>query len=127
GGDLEDTLTQVGRRYVEFVGSDETVRKFRMIVAEADRAPDLTRAFYETGPARGAAALAAYLETAMQTGVLMKTDAFRAAQIFLNLCQNRLFKARLCNAEPAPDEKTIKRDVAEAVRIFMAAYGAPKK
>ena len=39
GGDLESTLTRVGRRYVEFVGSDDTVRKFRMIVAEAERVP----------------------------------------------------------------------------------------
>lgn len=127
GGDLEPTLTSVGRRYVEFVGADETVRKFRMIVAEADRAPELTRTFYDMGPARGAASLAAYLETAMKDGVLIKTDAVRAAQIFLNLCQNRLFKARLCNAEPMPDDATIKRDVAEAVRIFMAAYGAAKQ
>jgi AcrR family transcriptional regulator len=127
GGDFQETLTRVGRRYVEFVGSDETVRKFRMIVAEADRAPELTRAFYETGPARGAASLAAYLESTMESGLLMKTDAVSAAQIFLNLCQNRLFKARLCNAEQAPTEAAIKRDVAEAVRIFMAAYGAPKQ
>src|SRR5262249_45019066 len=126
GGDIEGTLTRVGRRYVEFVTSDETVRKFRMIVAEADRAPALTRAFYETGPARGAASLAAFLEGAIQSGALNRTDATRAAYVFLNLCQNRLFKARLCNAEPAPGKAAIKRDVAEAVRIFMAAYGATK-
>lgn len=127
GGELEATLTGVGRRYVEFVGSDETVRKFRMIVAEAERVPHMARAFYETGPVRGAEALGAYLENAMQSGVLIKTDPLRAAYVFLNLCQNRLFKARLCNAEPAPDGATIKRDVAEAVRIFMAAFGAAKK
>ena len=112
---------------VDDSSSDETVRKFRMIVAEAERVPHMARAFYETGPARGAESLSNYLEHAVQSGVLIKTDAKRAAYVFLNLCQNRLFKARLCNAEPEPDGATITRDVAEAVRIFVAAFAAPKR
>ncbi len=72
GGDLSETLTKMGRRYVEFVASDETVRKFRMIVAEADRVPEMARAFYETGPVRGVAKLGAYLKGAMTEGLLRK-------------------------------------------------------
>ena len=122
GADVRETLTKLGRRFVEFVSSDETVRKFRMIVAEAERSPAIARAFYETGPARGAGVLAAYLEAAMARGALAKGDPLRAAHQFLNLCQNRLFKARLCNAEPAPSRAAVEEDVAEALRVFMAAY-----
>jgi AcrR family transcriptional regulator len=123
GSDLRATLSEMGRRYVEFVSSDETVSKFRMVVAEADRAPDMARAFYETGPARGVAKLSAYLERAMADGQLRRADPTRAAQNFLALCQNRLSKSRLCNHEPAPSKKMIERDVEEAVRIFVAGYG----
>src|SRR5690349_13468128 len=60
GSDLRETLAKMGRRYVEFVSSDATVAKFRMIVAEADRVPEMARTFYETGPARGVARLSTY-------------------------------------------------------------------
>jgi len=122
GGDLRETLTKMGRRYVEFVSSDATVAKFRMIVAEADRVPEMARAFYETGPARGVAMLSGYLERAMKEGHLRKADPARAAQHFLALCQNRLSKSRLCNYEAAPSKKLIERDVDDAVHIFLAGY-----
>jgi len=122
GGDLRETLTEIGRRYVAFVSSDDIVRKLRMIVAEAERAPEMTRAFYATGPARGAETIAVYLEEAMREGRLKPTDPLRAAHHFLGLCYDRHSKARLCNYEPAPDAATIEADVDEAVRIFTAAY-----
>jgi AcrR family transcriptional regulator len=122
GGALEDTLTKMGRRYVEFTSSDATVSKFRMIVAEADRVPHMARTFYETGPARGVAKIGVYLQKAMDEGLLRTADPERAAQHFLALCQNRLSKSRLCNYEPAPSKKLIDRDVDDAVRIFLAGY-----
>lgn len=123
-GPLRETLFEIGRRYVEFVSSDRIVRGFRMIVAEAERAPDMARAFYAAGPARGAETLAAYLDNAMQGGQLRKLEPLRAAHHFLGLCYDRHSKARLCNFEPPPDAATIERDVDDAVRIFIAAYGA---
>ncbi|MES1200783.1 MAG: TetR/AcrR family transcriptional regulator [Pseudomonadota bacterium] len=126
-GDVRETLTRLGRRYVEVVSSEEVVRRFRMIVAEAERAPELARAFYETGPAQGRALLAEYIERAMRQGDLVEADPLRAAGHFLSLCYNNLSKARLCGVEPAPDAATIEREVADGVRIFMAAYGPSAK
>lgn len=123
GGAFADTLRQIGERYVAFVSSDVTVRRFRTIVAEAERVPEIARAFYATGPARGAATLAEFLETAMREGVLRTADPLRAAHHFFSLCYNHLSKARLCNYEPAPDAATIEADVAEAVELFTLAYG----
>ena len=122
GGSPREVLQRLGRRYVAFVSSEDTVRKFRMIVAEAERAPDLARGFYETGPARGAEMLAAYLQQAMADGALKTADPMRAARQFLALCYTHLSKARLCNVAPAPDEAAIAEDVEEAVRIFLASY-----
>ena len=52
--DLRDALTHVGRRYLANVLSDRNMSHFRLIVAAAERSPDLGRAFYEAGPSRGA-------------------------------------------------------------------------
>jgi AcrR family transcriptional regulator len=123
GGAPVPTLTQIGTRYVEFVSSDDIVRRFRMIVGEAERSPEMARAFYSTGPARGAQTLSVYIEGAMRDGVLKPGDPLRAAHHFLGLCYDRHSKARLCAFEEAPDAATIEQDVAEAVRVFMAAYG----
>lgn len=123
GEDVRDTLTRLGQRYVEVVSSDDVVQKFRLVVSEADRAPEVARAFYETGPARGVETLARYLERAMREGRLASADPVRAARHFLGLCYNWLSKARLCNVASAPSRGDIKRDVDEAVRVFMAAYG----
>ena len=43
-GDLAETLTQLGRKYVAFVSSDDIVRRFRVIVSEAERSPEMSRA-----------------------------------------------------------------------------------
>lgn len=123
GGSPVETLTEIGRRYVEFVSSDDIVRRFRMIVGEAERSPEMARAFYKAGPARGAQTLSLYIEGAMRDGLLKPGDPLRAAHHFLGLCNDRHSKARLCAFEPAPDADTIEQDVAEAVRVFMAAYG----
>lgn len=124
GGDPAEVLTRLGRRFVAFVSSDETVRKFRMVVAEAERAPHMAQRFYAQGPDRGAEMLAAYLARAAADGALHVPEPRRAAHQFMSLCYNHLSKARLCNSAPAPDEATIAADVADAVRIFLAGYGA---
>lgn len=124
GADVRETLTRMGRRFIEVVFSDDVVRKFRMVVAEAERTPAIARAFYETGPQAGSEILAAYLEQAMEQGLLIRTDPVRAARYFIGLCTNWLSKARLCNVVGAPTQEEVAADVDEAVRIFLAAYGA---
>jgi AcrR family transcriptional regulator len=124
GGDVRQTLTDIGRSYVKFVSSDAIVRRFRMIAAEGERAPETTRAFYAMGPARGVETLTAYIKGAIETGALRPCDPVRAARNFFSLCNGHRTKARLCNAEAEPTVVEIDADVAEAVRVFMAGYGA---
>ena len=124
GGDVRQTLTDIGRSYVQFVSSDHIVRRFRMIAAEGERTPQITRAFYAMGPGRGVETLTAYIASAMDAGALRQSDAARAARNFFSLCNGHRIKARLCNAEAEPAPAEVDADVAEAVRVFMAGYGA---
>jgi AcrR family transcriptional regulator len=121
-GDLSANLMEIGRRYVAFVTGDDIVRKYRMIIAEAERSPEMARAFYESGPARGAEIFSRFFAAAAAEGKLKPLDPVRAAHQFMALCYNQRQKERLCNVAPAPDAATVEEDVAEAVRVFMAAY-----
>jgi len=123
-GDIREALIKTGRIYLSIVLSDFSMANFRVIVAEAQRTPEIGQAFFESGPRSGAKLLGATLQRAVDSGQLEIDDPVHAAQQFIGLCQNRLLKARLCNAMAAPTPEEIDREVLPAVRVFLAAYGA---
>ncbi|MET3664972.1 TetR/AcrR family transcriptional regulator [Caulobacter sp. 1776] len=121
--DLKTVLTNVGRRYLTNVLSDRNMRHFRLIVAAAERSPDLGKAFYEAGPRRGAAILGDFLARMRAEGHIRATDPVVAAHQFIGLCQNRLLKARLTNYIGEPTSAEVDTEVAAAVDTFIAAFG----
>jgi AcrR family transcriptional regulator len=123
GLDVRDALTNLGRTLLVMVLSGYGLRNFVLVVAESGRAPEIGRAFYEAGPLRGAARLTEFLAKAVAAGRLRPCDPAVAAHQFVGLCQNRLLKARLCNAAPEPTPAEIDAEVAAAVDTFMAAFG----
>src|ERR1700729_2582585 len=60
--DVAAVLTRLGVAYVQFLCGPGKASALRIIIAIAERMPEIGRRFYETGPARGIAKLAAYLE-----------------------------------------------------------------
>ena len=124
--DIRAALTEVGRTYLSIVLSDFSMANFRVIVAEAQRTPEIGRAFYETGPKSGSEMLGAILQQAVDRGQLRTADPVHAAHQFIGLCQNRMMKARLCNAMAEPTSAEIDRDVLPAVDVFLAAYGVER-
>src|SRR3954464_6650405 len=50
GESVRHTLARIGRAFLRRVLSDNNLRHFRLIVAEAERAPEFGRLFYEAGP-----------------------------------------------------------------------------
>jgi AcrR family transcriptional regulator len=122
--DIREALIKTGRIYLSIVLSDFSMANFRVIVAEAQRAPEIGKAFFEAGPRSGAKRLGETLQKAVGSGQLKMDDPVHAAQQFIGLCQNRLLKARLCNVMAEPTAEEIDREVLPAVRMFLAAYGA---
>ncbi len=122
GLDVASALTVVGRNFLRLVLSDRSLNMFRLVVAEAARDPQIGKIFYESGPIPGNARLTGYLKDASDRGALAIDDPQMAAHMFMALCQNRLMKMRLCNYAPEPSKKTIEREVANAVEIFMRAF-----
>jgi AcrR family transcriptional regulator len=123
--EIGEALRQFGASYLASVFSEFSLRNFRLVIAEAERAPAIGRSFYEAGPRAGVARLAAHLRERAQHGELSLADPMAAAHQFVGLCQNRLLKARLCNAVSEVTPEEINTEVADAVGTFLAAFGVP--
>ena len=52
---IRDALMHFGRSYLSSVLSEFSLRNFRLVVAEAPRAPEIGQAFYQAGPLSGVA------------------------------------------------------------------------
>lgn len=123
-GEPAETLTRLGEQYLQHLYSEETVQMFRILVAEAQRSPELARVFYEVGPARGQRGLQDYLQAAQARGCLHVADCALAAEQFLSLCKGRTHLQFLLNLIPPLKPEQIRLQIAQAVSAFMTLYGA---
>ena len=123
--DLRTVLTDLARRYIDGVLRPNVLSLRRLIIAEAERFPDLARTYFEQAPSRGIDVIADALQTYERRGLLDLGDAWLAAAQFaylvLGIPQDR---AQFCPQErPSPAERD--RLAAEAIRVFLAAYQRP--
>jgi len=124
---VEAMLTRLGFAYIRFLCRPEKASAIRTVIAIADRMPELGRKFYEHGPAKGIAKLAAYIAAQVDAGVLVVEDCEVAAAQFMEACQAMLFKSMVFNFVREPSAQQIQRVVPIAVKVFLAAYRAPTK
>lgn len=118
----EAALTRFGRILLRKIMSPSSLALHRLIVAEAERFPQLGHAFADRGPDRVRARLSRYMGEEMEVRRLRSGDAGVAARQFVALCQagcylDRLWRPGIVHGID-PDA-----DVAAAVRCFMAAWG----
>ena len=119
----EAALLRIGRALLTHILSERTLRNFAVITAESERAPEIGRIFYETGPKQGAERLAGFLAGLETMGVLdTEGDPLGAANAFLGLVQSPAWKARLCNAVPPLTPEQIDAQAARGVKTFLKAF-----
>lgn len=125
GQTLAERLTAIGERFLGHLMSPWAVRTYQLVVAEAHRTPELAAIFYEAGPAEGFTRMAEVMEEARARGEIVADDCARAAQQFMALCKDNLHFRYALNLIERPTEAEIRETIAEAVKTFMARYGAP--
>lgn len=123
--ELRAVLTDLARRYIDGVLQPHVLALRRLIIAEAERFPDLARAYFEQAPARGIEVIASAVQAYTERGLLAAEDPRLAAAHFAYLAlaipQDR---AQFYPHErPSPAERD--RLASEAARIFLAAYAPP--
>jgi AcrR family transcriptional regulator len=127
GASPEEALKHLARAYLTHVMDDTTLRNFRLIAAESERAPEIGRTFYAAGPDRGSQRLAGILTALESDGHLdLEGDPVGVAHQFVALVHGRLFKARLCNAIPELTPQEIEREATRGVRTFLRAFGTAR-
>jgi AcrR family transcriptional regulator len=123
GESPEAAVYRLARSFLAFVIDETTVRNFRVVVGEVERAPEIGGIFYEAGPRRGTEMLGDFLAGLEADGVLdLEGDPQGAAQHLIGLVQSPTFKGRLCNAIPELTSEQIDAEAARGVRAFLRAY-----
>ena len=125
--DVKAVLTRLGLAYVRFLCRPEKASAIRTVIAIAERMPELGRRFYESGPAKGIARLAAYIAAQVEAGALVVEDSEIAAAQLMEACQAMIFKSMVFNFVREPSQQQIERVVRVAVAVFLAAYSSPVK
>lgn len=126
GDDMHADLTEVGCALVRTLSEPRSVGGFRLIIAEAERFPDLAARFYAGGPGRAEELVAKYLMRQKQYGITEIKDATRAAQYLLDMIKgDRLIKA-LLGLSPPLTEMALKSEVSMAVGVFLKSLSVFK-
>jgi TetR/AcrR family transcriptional repressor of mexJK operon len=121
GLDARSALTVIAQRLTALMMSPEALALYRVVVAEAFRAPDLARAFYETGPAQGKANIAAVLKALERKGELAVPDPARATDQFIGMLRAECYHRILLGL---PAGRDLTATIADTVDTMLKTYGA---
>jgi TetR/AcrR family transcriptional regulator, mexJK operon transcriptional repressor len=126
--DLATDLRALARRQLEQVVQQRLMQLRRLVIGEANRFPELGRAFYERGGGRSTAALAAAFERLTSRGLLRARDPELAAAHFNWLVMSApVNRAMLLGDDGIPNAAELDRYADGGVRAFLAAYGPPDR
>jgi AcrR family transcriptional regulator len=117
-------LETYANRQLSVVLTPRIMQLRRLVIGEVARFPELARVLYERGPLRAITQLAALFERLAARGLLKLTDPLQAASHFNWLIMAApLNQAMLLGDAGIPKPAELRREAAEGVHVFLAAYG----
>jgi TetR/AcrR family transcriptional repressor of mexJK operon len=123
GTTAREILFTMGRALFHLVMSDEAIRMHRMMAAEAQHNPALTKLFYDSGPARVKKIMIAQLRHLHATGALKIRNPDTAIDHFAALLiGSDMYFRRLLNIGRKPSKAAMDALIHQAVDGFMASY-----
>jgi TetR/AcrR family transcriptional repressor of mexJK operon len=122
-GDIEADLRDLARRQLAKVMQPRVLQLRRLVIGEASRFPELGRTFYELGPERTIAALAATFEQLAERGTLHLADSALAAEHFNWLIMSIPLNRAMLLGEDEPAASDLDHYADAGVGVFLAAYG----
>jgi TetR/AcrR family transcriptional regulator, mexJK operon transcriptional repressor len=121
--DVRETLLLVAAQHMATVLSERHIALARLVASEAARFPEIGKAYYEHGPARGHIKLEQYFERQHALGVLEIADTRKAADFFWGMLLHHDTLRRLYNVAAAPRPDRVRADCAAVVDLFLSIYG----
>jgi TetR/AcrR family transcriptional regulator, mexJK operon transcriptional repressor len=125
-GDVEADLRDLARQLLARVMQPRLLELRRLVIAEANRFPELGRAFYERGLRRTTSALASVFEQLAARGALRVDDpALAAAHLNWLIMSGPVNQAMMLGSDSIPSRRELNRHADAGVRTFLAAYRDP--
>ena len=119
GKTIEQQLLTFGRRLMDIYFSPALLGIFRAIMAEGARFPELTRVFYEQGPAHAAIRLSEVINEAASHNEVEVDDPVTVASHFIGMLRDNLHLSVVLGLRPVPSEAEAEKHVVSAVQIFL--------
>lgn len=123
-GELAQTLTELGTRFLDLAMSAQNLSLYRLVVAEVAQFPELGQQFFEQGPKRATEELALYLSSETAEGRLVVTDPRIAADQFFGMLMGFHHMEALLGVNKNPSETDWQPHIKRVVDVFVRAYGA---
>ncbi|MFN4090690.1 MAG: TetR/AcrR family transcriptional regulator [Alphaproteobacteria bacterium] len=124
GGAPRQVLRALGRQFVALMLRPSSLALHRLVVAEAERFPELARELYWSGPDHAVRSLAGWLAGETAKGTLAVTDPGTAAEQFYGMLMGHMqLRALLC-VDPDPCPARREHAVEAAVDAFLQVHGA---
>jgi TetR/AcrR family transcriptional regulator, mexJK operon transcriptional repressor len=122
---IEQELRRFAHVLLRTIFSEPIVALQRMVIAEADRFPELGQMVFDRGPRLGKARFAAFVGRAMELGKLRPGDAALVAGQFSALCKAEFYHEAMFGIR-LPDATMVELTVDGAIETFMRAWGAAR-
>jgi len=116
---LPQALRTIAETFLEVILSPRTIAMHRLIVAEALRAPEAARAFFEAAPGAAYGCLLDYFVWAEKDGIVRAGDAQTRAVLFLDALTGDFQLRCLLGLMDIPSQVDRQRRVDEAIAIFL--------
>jgi TetR/AcrR family transcriptional repressor of mexJK operon len=120
--DLEQALTELARQFISTLMEPRMLRLRRLVIANADRFPDVGRAWYEQGFDRVLSALASAFQGLAERDLLRVEDPLLAANHFVGLLLWIPVNQAMFTGRNALSGGDLDRYAHAAVRAFLCGY-----
>jgi TetR/AcrR family transcriptional repressor of mexJK operon len=121
-GGMVATLHAFAWHYADVVMRPEYLSIARLVIGEAQRFPEIGRAYQAAGPDRVLRGMMDWLETQRAAGRLAFDDAELAAEDLWALVLSAPRNRALHVPDARPDRETIARFVRNGLKVFLKAY-----
>jgi TetR/AcrR family transcriptional regulator, mexJK operon transcriptional repressor len=121
--DVEKSLTEIARRFLELVLSPDAIAVNRITIAEAVRFPQLGEVFWRAGPEQTRTQIEAFLRRADEAGTLSVADPKLAAGQFISLMRGDWHLRQLLRLDAPLKPAELRAAARGAVATFLRAYG----
>jgi TetR/AcrR family transcriptional repressor of mexJK operon len=126
--DLDRDLADLARHFRTALMQPRLLQLRRLVIANADRFPEVSRAWYEQGFGRVLAALATCFQRLADHGLLRLDDPRLAANHFVGLLLwIPINQAMFTGRHHASTDAEIDRHVRAAIRAFLDGYGGRRR